>query len=192
MDKGGDKQVLRAELEGSLFVKGGPAAKVGSETEKIRKSLTIPKFISELLKTGASDQDNEALRSIFGEEMVQVVSAFFRLLLALKKAKREFGLVLFSSLADPRLLVTELNLLFAGDHPSFNGKNGTQSFKMDTGKNGRSFQIWDQNSFSVTWENPADQMSLSLRQSAAPKGESPVANGALESWAWVEESLKRV
>lgn len=188
--KGEEKAPQRADLEAHLFAKGGPAAKVSAEAEKLRKALCAPKFLPDLLKS-AGDAEAKLLRSLFAEELVQTVPALFRLLLALKKTKREFGLVFVTSAPDPWPLVEELGVLFSGEHPFFNGKNGTQTLKLDAGKNGRSFGMTAENALGVEWVADGTQKEPRMQRLRENENGS-VCTGARECWALVEESVKRV
>jgi hypothetical protein len=76
---------------------------------------------------------------------MQILPAFFKLLLALKKAKREFAVVFHGEEASEEV-IKELNLFYVGEHPLYNGKNGTPANKFDGSKGTKNFKIGEKNS----------------------------------------------
>jgi len=79
--------------------------KLASDYEKIKKSLTLPKFLSEAYKKldQGSNMDDAELQKImekfrtnFAEEQYFIVPSFYKLIIYLRKIKKEFGLVLRS------------------------------------------------------------------------------------------------
>jgi hypothetical protein len=69
--------------------------------------------------------------------------AFFKLLLNLKKNKREFAIVIKNDRIKDlhQEIIGELNLFFTGEHPLYNGKNGTPAVKWDGSKGTKNFII---------------------------------------------------
>ena len=63
----------------------------------------------------------------------------------LKKSKREFALIITNSNSkdNHREIINELNLFFMGEHPLFNGKNGTPLIKFDGSKGCKNFVVDD-------------------------------------------------
>lgn len=61
----------------------------------------------------------------------------------LKKSKREFALVIKNSNVTDKheAIINELNLFFNGEHPLFNGKNGTPQVRFDGSKGCKNFVI---------------------------------------------------
>lgn len=86
-------------------MKNGLGGKLAAEYEKIKKCLALPKFLSEAYKkldqgTNLDDAElqkvMEKFRSNFSEEQYFIVPSFYKLIIYLRKIKKEFGLVLRS------------------------------------------------------------------------------------------------
>lgn len=107
-------------------------------------SQTLPKTLSEALKE-SGDPSNKLLAYYSKTGKYQILPAFFKLLLNLKKNKREFAVVVKNTHYRDRHqeILGELNLFFSGEHPLFNGKNGTPAVKWDGSKGTRNFIIDD-------------------------------------------------
>lgn len=103
---------------------------------------TLPKTLAEAIKEGA-DPSNKLLAYFNRTGKYQILPAFFKLLLNLKKNKREFAVVIKNSVArdQHQEIISELNLFFSGEHPLFNGKNGTPAVKWDGSKGNRNFIV---------------------------------------------------
>lgn len=65
--------------------------------------------------------------------------------MTLKKNKREFAIIIKNnSYKDNHFdLISELNLFFNGEHPLYNGKNGTPLVKMDGSKGTKNYVLED-------------------------------------------------
>ena len=102
----------------------------------------MPKTLAEAIKEGA-DPSNKLLGYYNRTGKYQILPAFFKLLLNLKKNKREFAVVVKNSVArdQHQEIISELNLFFSGEHPLFNGKNGTPVVKWDGSKGNRNFLV---------------------------------------------------
>lgn len=60
----------------------------------------------------------------------------------LKKTKREFAIIVKAGLKDNHHeVITELNRFFGGEHPLFNGQNGTPAIKWDGSKGTHNFHV---------------------------------------------------
>jgi hypothetical protein len=95
----------RKQAEDNFFAKNGLGGKLASEYEKIKKSLTIPKFLSEAYKKidqGGNLEDAdmqrvmEKFRDNLSEDQYFIVPSFYKLIIYLRKMKKEFGLILRS------------------------------------------------------------------------------------------------
>mmetsp|Transcript_21134 Transcript_21134/g.26017 ORF Transcript_21134/g.26017 Transcript_21134/m.26017 type:complete len:202 (-) Transcript_21134:998-1603(-) len=64
-----------------------------------------------------------------------LIPSFWRLLMYMKKQKREFSIVFNSFGDDMNDVVYEFNKFCSGEHPCFNGRNGSPLVKMDGSKN---------------------------------------------------------
>lgn len=143
--------ISKTELENGFFVKTGPGAKLVSEFEKFKKMTVLPKFMIETIKTGTPKemQENQQIPVIFKahfeEEMQNIKLSFFKLIIFLRKMKREFALIFHSNKSCVSIFCEEMNAFFSGEHPLHNGKNGTQMMKMDNGKGGKTFMLGEEN-----------------------------------------------
>lgn len=131
------------------------------------KSLTLPKAAQEELRISADggseapsqdhkeeskhgedrsneDQDSadyKRLHSIFHGAKYNLIPSFFRTLIYLKKAKREFAIVFRTFGQDTGDVIFEFNKFCAGTHPCYNGRGGTPLVKFDGSKGNRDLKI---------------------------------------------------
>ena len=73
--------------------------------------------------------------ALFGEGYYHLIPSFYRTLMYLKKAKREFAVVFRTFGSDHANFVYEFNRFCSGEHPAFNGRNNTPLVKFDGSKN---------------------------------------------------------
>lgn len=99
-----------------------------------------PVKVAEQARLKAERKMNAAL---FGEGKYHVVPSFFRLLMYMKKQKREFAVVFRSFGQELDNVVYEFNKFCAGEHPCFNGRNNTPLVKFDGSKNQKDLRIRD-------------------------------------------------
>ena len=78
-----------------------------------------------------SIEEHRLMMSIFGDGKYQLVPSFFRMMIYLKKAKKDFALVFRTFGNDMPQLVHEFNKLCTGEHLCYNGKNGTPLVRLD-------------------------------------------------------------
>jgi len=78
----------------------------------------------------------------FSEGKYCIIPSFFRMMIQLKKIKREFAVV-FRSFQQKDLapIITEFNYFCSGQHPCFNGKNGLPFARFDGSKGTRKYHI---------------------------------------------------
>ena len=72
-----------------------------------------------------------------------LIPSFFRLLMYMKKQKREFAVTFETFGSELDNVVYEYNKFCSGDHPCFNGRNGMPLVKFDGSKNQKDFRIRD-------------------------------------------------
>ena len=72
---------------------------------------------------------------LFDGGKYHLIPSFFRLMMYMKKQKREFAVVFNSFGHDLDNIVYEFNKFCTGEHPCFNGRNGTPLVKFDGSKN---------------------------------------------------------
>jgi hypothetical protein len=80
---------------------------------------------------------------LFGEGKYYLIPSFYRTLIYLKKAKREFGIVFRSFGEDISNVIYEMNLFCNGEHPCYNGRGGTPLVKFDGSKGTKDLRIRD-------------------------------------------------
>jgi hypothetical protein len=104
----------------------------------------LPKAVGEALKE--SGDGNNRLQAYFNKTgKYQLLPGFFKLILGLRKAKREFAIVIKGGKEGHQDVIEELNLFFGGEHPLYNGKNGTTVVKWDGSKGSKNFLLADTN-----------------------------------------------
>lgn len=81
--------------------------------------------------------------TLFEGGKYHLIPSFFRLLMYMKKQKREFSIVFNTFGKEMDNVVYEFNKFCSGEHPCFNGRNGTPLVKFDGSKNQKDFRIRD-------------------------------------------------
>ena len=79
--------------------------------------------------------------NLFGEGKYHLIPSFFRTLIYLKKAKKEFSLVFRTFGDDLNNVIFEFNKFCNGEHPCYSGRGGTPQVKFDGGKNTKDLRI---------------------------------------------------
>ena len=151
------------------FIKqGNPGIKLKQEYDKILRNLAIPNNILNDLnvqKGGAGEDptkkgptksgsnvydenleevkndDRGKLYELFSEGKCHILPVFFKTILNLKKAKKEFAVVFRTFGHDLANVVFEFNKFCNGEHPCYNGRNNTQIARFDGSKNSKSYII---------------------------------------------------
>ena len=95
---------------------------------------------------------------LFGEGRYHIIPSFFRMLMFLKKQKKEFSVAFRTFGSELDNVVYEYNKFCQGEHPCFNGRNNTPLVKMDGSKNSKDMQIRDENQRGTMYRN-GDQLS---------------------------------
>ena len=80
---------------------------------------------------------------LFSEGRYHLIPSFFRLLMYMKKQKREFAVVFNTFGSELENVVYEFNKFCSGEHPCFNGRNGASLVKFDGSKNQKDYRIRD-------------------------------------------------
>jgi hypothetical protein len=86
-------------------------------------------------------QEQKYLLEMFGEGKYHLIPSFFRLLIFLKKQKREFSVIFRTYGSDLEKVVWEFNQFCEGKHPCFSGRNGTPLIKFDGSKGTKDLRI---------------------------------------------------
>lgn len=71
------------------------------------------------------NEEFKTLMALFGEGKYNLIPSFFRTLIYLKKAKREFAIVFRTFSNEMNNLIFEFNKFCNGDHPCYSGRGGT-------------------------------------------------------------------
>jgi hypothetical protein len=87
------------------------------------------------------NEEVKIMMAMFGEGKHHLIPSFFRTLIALKKAKREFAVVFRTFGDDLNNVVFEFNKFCNGDHPCYSGRGGTPQVKFEGGKNTKDLRI---------------------------------------------------
>ena len=89
----------------------------------------------------AKSDDKSNLYELFSEGKCYIMPAFFKAILALKKAKKEFAIVFRSFDNDLSNVIFEFNKFCNGEHPCYNGRNNAPLARLDGSKNSKKFII---------------------------------------------------
>ena len=92
-------------------------------------------------KEEKGNEEFKTLMSIFGEGKYHLIPSFFRTLIYLKKAKREFSIVFRTFGSDVANTIFEFNKFCNGDHPCYSGRGGTPLVKFDGSKGTKDLRI---------------------------------------------------
>ena len=87
--------------------------------------------------------EREMNAKLFTGGKYHLIPSFFRLLMYMKKQKREFAVTFETFGSELDNVVYEYNKFCSGDHPCFNGRNGMPLVKFDGSKNQKDFRIRD-------------------------------------------------
>ena len=77
-----------------------------------------------------TDEEKRCMQ-LYGEGKYHILPSFFRTLIFLKKQKRDFSVCFRTFGQDLSDVIWEFNEFSNGNHPCFNGKNGTPLIKFD-------------------------------------------------------------
>ena len=113
------------------------------------KTMKVPGFLEKLIakvRDQKEEEDNEEekvvrqLLEVFSEGFFSIFPSLFNALIELKEQSLEFAVILQTFGKDMPLITKELNFFFAGEHPLYNGRNGTTRFRLEA-KQGESVQF---------------------------------------------------
>ena len=132
----GAREELGVGEDGQMPVDDEEESKVANEEE----DDIDPAKAAEQAKIKAERKMNAKL---FDGGRYHIIPSFFRLLMYMKKQKREFAITFNTFGEDLDNTVYEFNKFCSGEHPCFNGRNGTPLVKFDGSKNQKDFRIRD-------------------------------------------------
>ena len=162
-----DRDETLKTMRSKFAAAGGPGAKFRVQQDKLFKQLLLPKGAREELgivgdameppgeddhvdsdddeekqkARQAARHDKEMTYKLFGDGRYHICPSFFRCLMFLRKQKKEFAISFRTFGKDMDNVVFEFNKFCNGEHPCFNGRNGTPLVKMDGSKNSKDFRI---------------------------------------------------
>mmetsp|Transcript_25410 Transcript_25410/g.19146 ORF Transcript_25410/g.19146 Transcript_25410/m.19146 type:complete len:154 (+) Transcript_25410:691-1152(+) len=97
---------------------------------------------------------------LFGEGKYHIVPSFFRMLIYLKKAKREFAIIFRTFGTDIENAIYEFDLFCKGDHPCYSGRGGTPLVKFDGSKGTKDLSIRDRSQKALYYRYLNDRSAL--------------------------------
>ena len=83
------------------------------------------------------ETDEQKMIKLFEDQKYHLLPSFFKTLIYLKKAKREFAIVIRGEDEFIKPVIFEFNKFCIGEHPCFCGRSGTPTIKFDGSKNTR-------------------------------------------------------
>ena len=171
---------LRREKEQEFISVGNPGVRFRKIYEKQLKCLELPKGargqlgISEIggapeEKEGGpgvdptTDEGKEyAFRQLFSSGRYQIIPSFFRTMIGLRKAKREFAVIFRTFGNELDNVLIEFNRFCNGTHPCFNGKQGSPLVRFDGSKGTRDLRIPLKNQAVVYRNDNLDKMTMAF------------------------------
>jgi hypothetical protein len=122
-----------------------------------------------------SDYEEESvdpLIKLFYGGKVFIIPSFFKLILNLRKQKREFAIVFRTFGSDGTEIELEFNRFCEGTHPCYNGKNGTPLARFDGSKGTKDMRLELSNTGYIrrTSDNHQDVILVLGTSEKAPEG----------------------
>lgn len=161
-----EMETNRKNVYSNFIKQGNPGIKMKPEYDRIMRNLAVSKNILDELnvlrddptkkqavptKSGSNiydenleevkNDDRGTLYELFSDGKCHILPVFFKTILNLKKAKKEFAIVFRSFGSDLTNVVFEFNKFCNGEHPCFNGRNNTPLVRFDGSKNSKSYII---------------------------------------------------
>ena len=129
-DVGGQVLSQKAESQTEIGDKGDKSQNNDERRETTQMSqpqINNEDDLEEKKSTAVKEEDKtnsdfKTKMEMFGEGKYHLIPSFFRLLIFLKKSKREYAITFRSFGEDLNNVVAEWNLFCKGDHPCYNGR----------------------------------------------------------------------
>ena len=173
------QKIERREKELAFVSTGNPGTRFRKTFDKLLKCLELPKGgkaqlgITEVnpgqptveetdIKRDLPDAEakENAFRHLFNNGKYHLIPSFFKTLIGLRKAKREFS-VIFRTFGDELDdVINEFNRFCEGTHPCFNGKQGSPLVRFDGSKGTRDLRIPPQNTGVFYRNEDLDEMRM--------------------------------
>jgi len=152
----------RRELMQNFIKAGGPGIKLKADFEKLNRDINLPKAAIEELGIKPTNQKGESVdledeakddyafnkdpfTEIFKDGKYNILPSFFKMMINLKKLKREFAVVFRSYDTELQNIIYEFNKFCEGNHPCFNGRHSFPLARFDGSKGSKNFIIDDKN-----------------------------------------------
>jgi hypothetical protein len=144
----GDQSILSNRIVGDLISEEDSKKKSEDEEEdRSKRPSEEQRQVTEA----------KLVRALIADGKYHLVPSFFRTLIYLKKIKKEFAVVFRNySALDLQNAVAEFNQFCKGEHPCYNGKNGTSLVKFDGSKGTKELRLKDKNQ-RVNWFKDGEQ-----------------------------------
>lgn len=169
---------------------GRPGYRFKSVLDKMNKCLTLPKVISEEIGVSKDDEDRESnpddkpaadedaedlkvMQRVFKGGRMFLIPSFYRMILALRKAKREFAIIFHTFEDELPDVIDEFNLFCKGVHPLYNGKHGNPLVRFDGKNRTKDMFIDHSNQGYITRHSPHDTLLVLGTLKRHPKEEDP-------------------
>ena len=175
-----ETKTTRNNLLTEFTAHGQPGYRFKNSLDKMSRCLLLPKSVIEEMEV-ANEEDKEEdyegsegnkMNKLFAGGKVFIVPSLFRLLLSLRKSKREYAILFRTFGTDLSECVMEFNSFCEGFHPCYNGKNGTPLARFDGSKGTKDMRINNGNSgyFRRHADNPDDIDLILGTSDKAPEG----------------------
>jgi len=158
------KEKRRQEMQ-SFIKPSGPGIKLKADFDKLNRDINLPKAAIEELGVKAGNQREDGNNSmnmdddskneyaynkdpfteIFKDGKYNILPSFFKMMINLKKMKREFAIVFRSFDTELQNIIYEFNKFCEGNHPCFNGRHSFPLARFDGSKGSKNFIIDDKN-----------------------------------------------
>ena len=207
---------INDETVGDAYIlQNKPVVAVQDEEEGAKKSRggAGSDEDGEQVRAGGRQTDEEKsamearlLKQLLTEGRYHILPSFFRTLIYLKKMKKEFAVVFRNyNGQDLQNVVAEFNQFCRGEHPCYNGRNGTSLVKFDGSKGTKEMRIKDksqqahffrgeQGARYVTGANrraPSGENVEDYYQGKAEEGSVNIVKDTIDQYVAILETLKK-
>lgn len=170
----GAKEELGITDDNANFTKGASQGELGNPSESVadrKETITQMSQAEEVddeeqkkesKEENKANEDFKILMTIFGEGKYHLVPSFFRTLIYLKKAKKEFSILFRTFGGDLVNTVFEFNRFCNGEHPCYSGRGGTPLVKFDGSKGTKDLRISQKNQKALFYRGGADLSTTKL------------------------------
>ncbi|KRW98922.1 hypothetical protein PPERSA_09447 [Pseudocohnilembus persalinus] len=152
-----EQEAVKNELINNMIKPGNPCIKLKPEYERINKGISLPKLVdleckdiinkfrADADKTQQREQniydDKKTMYELFEGGKYHILPQFYKMMMSLKKQKKEFAIVFRTFGSDLPNVITEFNKFVTGEHPCYCGRNNTPIVRFDGTKGTKNFVI---------------------------------------------------